>query len=294
MRGHTGIGFLPNQKLELMEGCCKRLSERADEHQSNVPHNPLIHTYSINLRRTLSRLRAIGMMRREVLFECRQVQRQWLELWALLDYKEVYKPRMEGHVAPAKETANAIGCFVQEAESAERLFFAGIPYWIIRPITSFTTENILSITTVFQPKDVLELEDYIHPFPLIYVGDSNYCRFRAISEHGLKSLRYTDLFSDGNPKGIKPHEFEEAGPSRPQRNSNNRSQPCKPFYFALYVSLIRSQIQGVPKHQNEQHQRIGTNSTRLTVRTCLFHWKRGRRPSVLLIGHQQCSSQKSS
>ena len=70
MQGYTGIGFLPNQKLELMERCCRRLSERADERQSSVPHNPLIWTYSINLRRTLSRLRAIGMTRREVLFKC--------------------------------------------------------------------------------------------------------------------------------------------------------------------------------------------------------------------------------
>ena len=167
------------------------------------------------------------MARKEVLFECRQVQRLWMELWALLDYIEKFEPYMEGRVPPSTETAKVIGCFVLNADVAERLFAAGIPYWFIRPISSFVKENILSITSIVQPQDKLELEDYVPPFPRIYVGDSNYNRFRAISEHGSKSLRYTDLFSDGNPRGIKPHEFEQAGPSRNTRDSRTRHQPCK-------------------------------------------------------------------
>ncbi len=226
---NLGIGFLPHHELQAMEQCCEQLNERAV--QAKVDHSihyPETKLLSVNLRRSLSRLRAVAMARKEVLFECRQIQRLWMELWALLDYIEIFEPYMEGRVPPATETAKVIGCFVHNADVAERLFAAGIPYWFIRPISSFVKENILSITSIVQPKDKLELEDYVpYPFPRIYVGDSNYNRFQAISEHGLKSLRYTDLFSDGNRRGIKPHEFEQAGPSRYTRDSHTRYQPCK-------------------------------------------------------------------
>ena len=205
-----GIGFLPHHELRLMGESCEQLNERADNYRANSDHNihhPVIKSICINLRRTFSRLRAVAMTRRELLFECRQVQWLWMELWALMDYIEIHEPRMKGLAPPAKETAKVIRCFVSEANIAEKLFAAGIPYWLIRPISSFAKENILSITTIVQPQQVLELEDYVYPFPRIYVGDSNSNRFSAITDHGLKSLRYTDPFSDGNPRGIKPHEF---------------------------------------------------------------------------------------
>ena len=229
-----GIGFLPYHELQLMDQCCERLNQRVEQYQTNINPCPLTHSLSVNLCRTLSRLRAVAMTRKEVLFECRQVQRQWMELQALMDYIETYEPHMEGHVPPAKATANVIGCFVHEAHIAERLFSAGIPYWLIRPLSTFSRENILSIASIIQPEGMLELDDYPIPFPRIYHGDSNYNRFCAISKHGLKSLCYTDLFSDGNPKGMRPHEFVQssrtAGPSRDHRNTSARSQPCKSLF----------------------------------------------------------------
>ena len=234
--GCTGIGFLPHHKLRSMEQCCERLNHRVDEYQEKISPtegHPVISPLSMSLRRSLSRLRAVAMTRREALFECRQVQRQWMELRALMeqmDYIEIYEPRMEGGVRPAKETANVIGCFVQEVHVAERLFSAGIPYWLICPISTFSNENILSITTVVQPKDVLTLDDHFMPFPRIYVGESNYNRFRAISKHGLKSLCYKDLFSDGNRQQVRLPESTRrtiTQPSRGSRNTGARSRQCK-------------------------------------------------------------------
>ena len=238
---NIGIGFLPHQELQSMEQCCERLNQRVGQYQTEnnpIHHHPLTHSLSANLRRTLSRLRVVATTQKEALFECRQVQRQWMELRALMDYIEIYEPHMEGRVAPAKATANVIGCFVREACIAERLFFAGIPYWLIRPLSTFSRENILSLTSIIQPESILELDDYPVPFARIYVGDSNDKRFRAISECGLTSLCYTDLFSDGNSRGIRPREFSQnshaAGPSRDQRSTSARSQPCK-LLFSIYT-----------------------------------------------------------
>ena len=262
---NIGIGFLPHQELRSMEQCCERLNQRVGQYRTkNDPGNrhPLTHSLSANLRSTLSRLRAIAMTRKEVLFECRQVQRQWMELRALMDYIEIYEPRMDGRIPLANATAHVIGCFVREAHVAEKLFSAGIPYWLIRPLSSFSTENILTVTSVIQPNDVLELNDYPMPFPRIYVGDSNYNRFCAISKHGLKSLCYTDPFSDGNPKGISPHDFVQnsrtAAPSRDHRNTSARSQPCK-FLFNTMVCIVSSwQILGALRSRVNQYLTIST------------------------------------
>jgi hypothetical protein len=85
-------------------------------------------------------------------------------------------------------------------------------------------------------------EGYVpYPFRRIYVGDSNYNRFRAISEHGLKSLRYTDLFSDETREELK------AGPSRNTRDSRTRHQ--------------QRQIP-VLENQALKHQQTGINLSR--------------------------------
>lgn len=237
----TGIGFLPHDELESMEQCCARLRVQVDEYRAKVEdshHHPVIAPLSANLHRTLSRLRAVAMSRREVLFECRQVQRQWMELRALMDYVEIYEPRMAGRLPPTQEIASVIGCFIQEVDIAEKLFSAGIPYYFIRPVSTISVKNILSIAHITQPDELLELNDYYQPFPCIYSGDSNYNRFRAISDHGLKSLRYTDLFADGNPRGINPHDFE-GRESRNPRNNRARPQPCELTFLNLLHVLTR-------------------------------------------------------
>jgi len=82
-----------------MEQCCERLNERVVQAKvDHSTHYPETKSLSVNLRRSLSRLRAVAMARKEVLFECRQVQRLWMELWALLDYIEKFEPYMEGRV----------------------------------------------------------------------------------------------------------------------------------------------------------------------------------------------------
>ena len=43
-----------------------------------------------------------------------------------------YLPYMDGQAPPAEQRANVTtGCFVHTADSAERLFMAGIPYWLV-------------------------------------------------------------------------------------------------------------------------------------------------------------------
>lgn len=243
VQNHKGIGFLPHHELRLMGECCERLNERADNYQANIGpniHHPIIKSLSINLCHTLSCSRVVAMTHIEVLFECWQVQRLWMELWALMDYTEICKPCMEGHVPPAKEMAKVIGCFITEANIAEKLFAAGIPYWLMCPISTFIKENILSITTMVEPWEVLELNNHLYPFPCIYIGDSNSNRLRVISEHGLRSLRYMDLFVMETLEGSNHMILSKLGCCKilgihMQGTTNHASYSVQPIYARSYV-----------------------------------------------------------
>jgi hypothetical protein len=207
------------------------LEEYKGKNDSIRSHH-LAASLAVNLTRGLNRLRAISMSYREALISVRYLQRLWLELRALMDYLEIYRPRMELHSSAPPKVANVIGCFVHDVHVAERLFAAGIPYWLVRENSTFSSENILSIVTPIPPDNLLQLEDFRPPFPRIHMGDSNDQRYLRIFNYGCKALRYADPFSTGQPKGINPHEFAQTARSSDRtrqvpRRPTNRKEPCK-------------------------------------------------------------------
>ena len=170
----------------------------------------------------------------------RVVQRLWLELHTLMDYVQKYLPSMDGQAPPATQVAHVVGCFVHKVHDAERLFSAGIPYWLMRKIRSFNVENILSFDTLLASPEAMLLLDAPDNAHRIYQGDSNDNRFLAIYNHSLKFLCCADPFSAGNPWGIKPFELSQsaslAGLSKQvTHHSHAKSAPCKLINFRSFV-----------------------------------------------------------
>ena len=193
----------------------------------------------VYLERASSRLRSVPMSERGATISLRLVQRLWLELYGLMEYVDKYLPSMDGLAPPLEQQANVIGCFVRTAYSAEQLFAAGIPYWFVREIRTFSTENILSIGIVVEPNHSLIVEDHSAYAPRIYQGDSNNNRYLAICNFSLKYLRYADPFSGGLQTGISPYEFSQTksltGPTRagPSRTHAASVRPCKSAFLII-------------------------------------------------------------
>lgn len=231
-----GMGKWSHEWIVGMEKGCEWLMERVAQRSADnkiFSTHPLLPTLSSDLERSLVRLRAVATTHRGAVVSLRLVQRLWLELHALMDYVHLYLPSIEGTAPALKPSRNMVGCFVHDPDSAQRLFAAGIPYWLIREVKTFRSENILSLDSVIQPGDVLVLDDYSGYAPRIYQGDSNGNRYLAIHRHSVRYLRYADPFAGGNPKGISPFEFDlahsstsNAGPSRNARHHSNAAQPC--------------------------------------------------------------------
>ena len=230
-----GFGKWSHWWLQALHKSSKWLLEELTRRRTNnkaLESHRGVAPLSTNLERALSRLRAVPASHRGAMIGLRLVQRLWLELHALMEYVDRYLPSMEGRAPPATQVADVIGCFVHKAYIAEQLLAAGIPYWFIREVHRFNTENILSIDNVVMPEHLLVIEDYPGYAPRIFQGDPNVNRYLAICNFSLKCMGYADPFSGGLPKGISPHDFSQAvsqaGPSRAfsTRTHANSFQPC--------------------------------------------------------------------
>jgi hypothetical protein len=63
------------------------------------------------LEHGLLQLQSVYTTFRQTEFIVWDVQCMWLELWAVLDYMEIYKPQMDGHAPTAVWVADTIGAF---------------------------------------------------------------------------------------------------------------------------------------------------------------------------------------
>ena len=222
-----------SSKWLLEEVARRRTNNKAlDSHSEIAP-------LSVHLERALSRLRAVSMTYRGAMISLRLVQRIWLELHGLMEYVDKYLPFMEGRAPPTEQLADVIGCFVHTAHDAERLFTAGIPYWMVCPLRTFDKENILSIGTIVKPDHLLVVEDQSTYAPRIYQGESNNNRYLAICNFLLKYMHYANPFIGDLRTGISPYEFSQTksltGPSRagPSRTNVASVRPCTSTFLTM-------------------------------------------------------------
>ena len=217
----------------------EEVARRRTNNKALRDSHPEIAPLSVHLERALSRLRAVLMTYRGAVISLRLVQRLWLELHGLMEYVDRYLPFMEGRAPPAERLANVMGCFVFTAHGAERLFAAGIPYWMVRPLRTFDKENILSIGTIVKPDHLLVVEDQSTYAPRIYQGESNNNRYLAICNFSLKYMHYANPFIGDLRTGISPYEFSQTksltGPSRagPSRTNVASVRPCTSTFLTM-------------------------------------------------------------
>ena len=102
-----------------------------------------------------------GFMRSKVTeFQC-----LYLELYALLDYLEIYKPCMDGHQPPATTVTNCIGAFTNMPHITQYFHRAGLHIWFLQPgKTGPFPYNALSVISPLDPTDSLCFSAWPPPF----------------------------------------------------------------------------------------------------------------------------------
>lgn len=132
---------------------------------------------------------------RHIEFVVRDLQRLWLEIWAILDYMEIYKPRMDGHTSPG-DVADTVGTITSSIRVAQDMFLAGLPCWLIRASNVFRDEKISAIAEIFHPKDYVNLEPHRFNYPVIFKGvATDPQKYRAMEAFSRNFLCSRDPFA---------------------------------------------------------------------------------------------------
>ncbi|TFK60152.1 hypothetical protein BDN72DRAFT_905222 [Pluteus cervinus] len=143
----------------------------------------------------------------EMKYAIRATQRLWLELVALLDYTEVFRPRMDGRVSVSSDTAVAhtVGVFISIHHVAHVYHLARLPFWFIEKRTLFSDQNIMIVIELTPPDTIIETAAVGAPTPYVNVGEFVvWHKFRAIQNMAAQSIKHNDPFHAPVPSRPTP------------------------------------------------------------------------------------------
>jgi hypothetical protein len=237
-----GIGRLRKETAEQIAICIDRLKkETMDEElhrKLGLPTSTLdlLNTYRLRMESTFTRFRGRPCSEEEANRGWVEVQRTWHSLHALWAYLTVYRERMRGRQTPAvysTEDPPFMGAFTNDEHVAQLLHLAGIPVWLIRKISSFTSQNILALTEMRHPQVCRSLPSNRNL--VLFSGHPGWTqKFRAIEDATHQFCLHPDPFelaSDLLAKGssapagrIVP---SHAGPVRFAQPSGSSRRACR-------------------------------------------------------------------
>lgn len=187
----------------------------------------LVKQDSAHLRHFLNRLEFIPTTLRIAQIGFRETQRIILELIALYDYMEIYKPVMDGFSEPSGTLAKTIGAFVSNPHTAEMFFRAGIPVWIIRPRPHLPKVRIQALAPVQGPDGLIPMNEATRPsHATIFRGHSQQKYNAIVRRHVMRYMRYPDPFG---PVRAAPQAIIAPPPITPHEIRQQTHSPCKNF-----------------------------------------------------------------
>jgi hypothetical protein len=200
-----GLGQLSTSIYWTFQDMSKGLKERVEIYQKK---STPISQLSILVRAMDDALIRMGSLKSPfglMWFKITEFQRLYLEVYALLDYLEIFKPRMDGHQPPATTVANCIGAFTNMPQIAQFFHRAGLPIWFLQPWkTGPFPYNVLAVVTPLDPADSLCISQHEPPFPVIFRGYMNTReKHDAMQSYSRKWLVFKDPFHDEPPSEPK-------------------------------------------------------------------------------------------
>ena len=130
-----GIGKLSTVRFSQLQEMKKGLVDRIAKYHSNTPNpNTVLPILKRDLLQVSTRIGYLKTTFTQMVFGVTEFQRCYLEILGLLDYLEIYRPRMDGKFPPATSAANCVGAFTNAPNVAQDFFTASIPVWFIQPL----------------------------------------------------------------------------------------------------------------------------------------------------------------
>jgi len=192
-----GIGHLLRARYSEFEELQKKLEERISIYRTNKSNpNKVLAVLERDLLHASNHIRHLKTTFTQMVFGVTEFQHCYLELLGLLDYLEIYKPRMDGILPAATTVANCFGAFTHAPNVVQDFFTAGLPVWFTQPLRPGQfPHNVLNMVAPFEPAKFLYIDQPNPPSPIIYDGPSNvYKKHNALHRFSRTWLVLKDPF----------------------------------------------------------------------------------------------------
>ncbi|KAF9044103.1 hypothetical protein BJ165DRAFT_1528670 [Panaeolus papilionaceus] len=257
----TGLGSLVGTKLELLRVRQDSLIAAISTYTTSSLKPSDFATESAymlqnRITNAFIRLSSLKTLFTEMVFNITEFQRHCLHLEGFLHYSTTYHPRLDSVYRNSQEVNNLVGAFTMDAESAQRLFHAGVPVWYVEEWDGAPLiRNVLSLVDMTMPGRTLSMIDHDPPFPNIYEGD-------MVGE-GRYAAIY--LFALGHLTSQNPFE------RRPTVNWSSIPQSSN-MNFIQGLSESGASRRGGPSHPSSQQHPVASFSAQTS------NWNRHGRP----------------
>ena len=231
----SGFGQLKDEAAELLSKPISRLVDKIKENDILKTLAPSTLEYlncaRLNLEFTFTRIKTMPCTKDQAHRGWVEVQRAWLVLDCLWDYLTVFRPRVtgirpEGASPIAKADRRLMGAFTHDERHALFLFTVGIPVWLIRPLSQFTVQNVISVVELKIPQLCMDVAEPLRVLISGHPGSTE--KFRAIDNASHQFCLHPDPFEitvhdQGYQLSPKP-----ASNSRREADSSESRMPRKP------------------------------------------------------------------
>jgi hypothetical protein len=232
----SGIGKLRHAFFGEVKRCAELTLERAALPQfTNIV---LVSELVTTLKLLLHHLEFISTTLRTMQIIVRETQRICLELRALLDFEEIFKPRMAQGMSVTCVDPDIIGAFTNDLGVCDALFRAGIPVWLVRPSSTLHSIRVRAQAPLLVANGVIPLDPPPGPpHPLhrtIYVGAGNKLeKYVAIAQYVRQLLQFPDPFGSGRAKPVVAPLAQPSGHGTAP--NSRRFTPCNAFSFSFVL-----------------------------------------------------------
>ena len=191
---------------------------------------PLVSELVAVFKLLLHHLEYISTTFRKMQITVCEGQRVFLELQALLDFEEFYRPRMA--LPYISTAANVMGASTSDLSVCDALFRAGIPVWLVRPYTALHSIRIRALAPLLTTDGIIPVDLPSGPARLrtIYAGPANKLeKYMAIARYVRELLQFPDPFGSvrASPLREPPPPVQSSGNEVP--SSSRRFVPCDGF-----------------------------------------------------------------
>ncbi|THU86473.1 hypothetical protein K435DRAFT_868264 [Dendrothele bispora CBS 962.96] len=137
----SSLGKLSVVLIARIETTTNRLITSALGRSENVKNDRYVRDGRTALQRLVEQLQ-LAATKDESLLLLANIQRQYLELYARLEWLDKYLPRILGQERTHSVESRLMGAFAYLPDDLQRLFHAGIPVWYVREVTHLPATRV--------------------------------------------------------------------------------------------------------------------------------------------------------